>query len=135
MFCALNGATRTPCRASQRQIPAVMTDLPASDVVPATSSEPLVVGTVPLLPEPSAGTRRRVLRCARVAQQRNDSRRRGYRNPQPLLATSAQARTGSYKRVALASDSHLSLRSEEFVRDSGALSARPCQLRGAVHGH
>ena len=48
MFCALNGATRTPCRASQRQIPAVMTDLPASDVVPATSSEPLVVGTVPL---------------------------------------------------------------------------------------
>src|ERR1700691_1117567 len=56
MFCALNGATRTPWRASQRQIPAVMTDLPASDVVPATSSEPLVVGTVPLLPEPSAGT-------------------------------------------------------------------------------
>ena len=56
MFCALNGATRTPRRASQRQIPAVMTDLPASDVVPATSSEPLVEGTVPLLPPPSAGT-------------------------------------------------------------------------------
>jgi hypothetical protein len=34
-----------------------MTDLPASDVVPATSSEPLVGVTVPLLPEPSAKTR------------------------------------------------------------------------------
>ena len=38
MFCALNGATLTPRRASQRQIPAVTTLLPASDVVPATSS-------------------------------------------------------------------------------------------------
>ena len=47
MFCALNGATRTPWRASQRQIPAVRTDFPASDVVPATSSEPLVLSTGP----------------------------------------------------------------------------------------
>ena len=37
MFWALNGATRTPWRASQRQIPAVTTLLPASEVVPATS--------------------------------------------------------------------------------------------------
>ena len=36
MFCALNGATDTPCRASQRQMPAVTTLLPASEVVPAT---------------------------------------------------------------------------------------------------
>jgi hypothetical protein len=38
MFCALNGATRTPRRRSQRQIPAVSTLLPASEVVPATSN-------------------------------------------------------------------------------------------------
>jgi hypothetical protein len=43
----LNGATRTPWRASQRQIPAVRTDFPASDVVPATSSDPLVLSTGP----------------------------------------------------------------------------------------
>ncbi len=36
MFCALNGATFTPRRRSQRQMPAVSTLLPASDVVPAT---------------------------------------------------------------------------------------------------
>ena len=40
MFCALNGATRTPCRASHRHNPVTTVDLPASDVVPATSSEP-----------------------------------------------------------------------------------------------
>ena len=38
MFCALKGATRTPCRASHRQIPAVTTLFPASELVPATSS-------------------------------------------------------------------------------------------------
>ena len=42
MFCALNGATRTPWRANQRQIPAATTDLPASECVPATSSAPLM---------------------------------------------------------------------------------------------
>lgn len=42
MFCALNGATRTPWRASQRQMPAVTTLLPASEVVPATSSALLI---------------------------------------------------------------------------------------------
>ena len=40
MFCALNGATLTPRRYSHRQIPAVSTLLPASEVVPATSSPP-----------------------------------------------------------------------------------------------
>ncbi len=44
MFCALNGATATPCRASQRQMPAVTTLLPASEVVPATSSALLMPG-------------------------------------------------------------------------------------------
>ena len=43
MFCALNGATFTPRRCSQRQMPAVSTLLPASEVVPATSSPPLTV--------------------------------------------------------------------------------------------
>ena len=43
MFCALNGATRTPRRASARHRPAVSTLFPASDVVPATSSAPLSV--------------------------------------------------------------------------------------------
>src|SRR5215469_3693728 len=47
MFCALNGATRTPWRASQRQIPAVSTDLPASEAVPAISSDPAVIGLAP----------------------------------------------------------------------------------------
>lgn len=42
MFCALNGATFTPRRTSQRQMPAVTTLLPASEVVPATSSPPLM---------------------------------------------------------------------------------------------
>jgi hypothetical protein len=41
MFCALNGATLTPCRASHRHSPAVRTLFPASEVVPATSS-PLI---------------------------------------------------------------------------------------------
>lgn len=40
MFCALNGATEKPCLASQRHIPAVTTDLPASEEVPAISSDP-----------------------------------------------------------------------------------------------
>ena len=38
MFCALNGATLRPRRASQRQIPAVTALLPASEAVPATNS-------------------------------------------------------------------------------------------------
>ena len=42
MFCALNGATRIPRRASQRHSPAISTLLPASDVVPATSSAPFM---------------------------------------------------------------------------------------------
>src|SRR5579872_298488 len=41
MFCALYGATRTPRRANARHSPVVTTLLPASDVVPATSS-PLI---------------------------------------------------------------------------------------------
>ena len=40
MFCALNGATDTPWRASHRQMPATSALLPASEVVPATSSAP-----------------------------------------------------------------------------------------------
>src|SRR3954466_14831772 len=40
MFCALKGATATPRRASHRQRPATSALLPASDVVPATSSAP-----------------------------------------------------------------------------------------------
>ena len=40
MFCALNGATRTPRRARSRQSPATTNDLPASLVVPHTSSDP-----------------------------------------------------------------------------------------------
>src|SRR5689334_17034218 len=41
MFCALNGATRIPLRASSRHSPATTMDLPASELVPATSSAPL----------------------------------------------------------------------------------------------
>src|SRR5580692_9815976 len=41
MFCALNGATRTPLRASRRHSPATTIDLPASELVPATSSAPV----------------------------------------------------------------------------------------------
>src|SRR5882757_8974953 len=41
MFCALNGATRIPLRDNSRHNPATTIDLPASDVVPATSSAPL----------------------------------------------------------------------------------------------
>jgi hypothetical protein len=48
MFCALNGATRRPRRASHRQIPAVTRLLPASDVVPATR----IAFTAPTPPRP-----------------------------------------------------------------------------------
>src|SRR5690242_4463733 len=41
MFCALSGATRSPLRVSSRHRPATTIDLPASEVVPATSSAPL----------------------------------------------------------------------------------------------
>src|SRR3979411_67393 len=41
MFCALNGATLTPLRARSRHNPATTIDLPASELVPATSSAPL----------------------------------------------------------------------------------------------
>ena len=44
MFWALNGATRTPCLASQRHSPAVSTLFPASEVVPATSRPPFTGG-------------------------------------------------------------------------------------------
>jgi len=40
MFCALNGATRTPRRASHRHRPATTTLFPAPEVVPATRSAP-----------------------------------------------------------------------------------------------
>ena len=58
MFCALKGATLTPCRTSHRQIPAVTTLLPASEVVPATSSPPPIPAPPtravrPLVQEPS----------------------------------------------------------------------------------
>ena len=52
MFCALNGATFRPRRASQRHSPAVITLLPASELVPATSSAPFTA-------VPPRGTRRR----------------------------------------------------------------------------
>ncbi len=42
MFWALNGATDTPSRCSRRQIPAVSRLLPASELAPATSSEPFI---------------------------------------------------------------------------------------------
>ena len=38
MFCALNGATPMPRRASARHSPVTTSDLPASEDVPATSS-------------------------------------------------------------------------------------------------
>src|SRR4051794_41192817 len=41
MFWALNGATETPSRTSHRQMPAVTTHLPASEVVPAINTAPL----------------------------------------------------------------------------------------------
>ena len=53
MFWALNGATLTPWRRSQRMMPATMTLLPASEVVPATSSAPLT-GTPGWCSDPNA---------------------------------------------------------------------------------
>jgi hypothetical protein len=41
MFWALYGATCTPLRDSHRHNPMVSTDFPASDVVPATNSDPV----------------------------------------------------------------------------------------------
>src|SRR5579864_9351921 len=61
MFCALNGATATPCRASHRHSPATSTLLPASDPVPATRSAPrgltVPMGVVlpPVSPEKEVG--------------------------------------------------------------------------------
>ena len=48
MFCALNGATETPRRASARQSPVTTSDLPASEDVPATRiplADPVVLTT------------------------------------------------------------------------------------------
>src|SRR4051794_41046946 len=42
MFWALKGATRIPLRANSRHSPATTIDFPASEVVPATSSAPLI---------------------------------------------------------------------------------------------
>ena len=72
MFCALNGATFTPRRASARHSPATMTDLPASDDVPATrrpdgAERRSAAGA----PDHPAGrgrnATRRVLRCRHAA--------------------------------------------------------------------
>src|SRR5258708_8768815 len=68
MFCALNGATRTPRRDSQRQMPAVTTDLPASECVPQTSSAPLIAA-------PVSGDVGRALRAALPASTRGGSDR------------------------------------------------------------
>ncbi len=68
MFCALNGATETPCRCSQRHRPATRTLLPASEVVPATRIAPLT-GGIPAAPTAStaaAGRRSRDRRTARA---------------------------------------------------------------------
>jgi hypothetical protein len=46
MFWALKGATEMPCLTSHRQIPAVITLLPASEAVPATR----IAFTLPPLP-------------------------------------------------------------------------------------
>ena len=46
MFCALNGATRTPRRASARHRPVVTTVFPASEVVPSTIRLPLTGATL-----------------------------------------------------------------------------------------
>ena len=54
MFCALNGATFTPERASQRQIPAVTTDLPASLVVPSDQQRAATTDHRPFLGETHA---------------------------------------------------------------------------------
>ena len=43
MFCALNGATLTPLRASNRHSPATTKDLPASLAVPQTSKPPFTI--------------------------------------------------------------------------------------------
>ena len=69
MFCALNGATRTPLRASNRHNPATTIDLPASEVVPATSSAPL---TFPRADRIASG-RSRELRARGSSQQGQDS--------------------------------------------------------------
>ena len=62
MFCALNGATFTPCRASHRHSPATSTLLPASDPVPATSSVPFTAAGYPGRP----GLRRSARSTARA---------------------------------------------------------------------
>ena len=79
MFCALNGATLTPCRASQRHIPAVSTLLPASEVVPATSRAPLTVAPPPARLPPRA-------RDARPASRADDPTARDSRTARPMSA-------------------------------------------------
>src|SRR4051812_49935003 len=45
MFCALNGATRTPARASHLQMPAVTALFPASEAGPQTHNAPPISPT------------------------------------------------------------------------------------------
>src|SRR5919202_7076002 len=70
MFCALKGATLTPSRASQRQMPATTTLFPASEWVPATSREPLT--TASSGSPPAVGLSKQLLAIRSLAQKTED---------------------------------------------------------------
>src|SRR5208282_5320458 len=87
MFCALNGATETPCRASHRHSPATSTLLPASDPVPATSSAPRGL-TVPMgvvLPPVSPEKEVEHADTATSPADHPDRRRGGIRAPRAVV--------------------------------------------------
>ena len=66
MFWALNGATETPRRRSQRQSPVTMVLLPAPDEVPRISSEPVAVLIEAVRRSPSSRSLRAMASASRA---------------------------------------------------------------------
>ena len=99
MFCALNGATLTPCRCSQRQMPAVSTLLPASDVVPATSSPPLTARP-PADPTPHRPATQPAGRAPARARPGGDAARPTVSRPRPAASPRAARPTAPEIRAA-----------------------------------
>src|SRR5687767_1794999 len=100
MFWALNGATRTPRRASQRQMPAVSSDLPASEDVPATSSPP-VIGAPPLRRAARPRARRSPAPLRDHGRGQCGERADGQREPRRALDVGGPRRPAVAKRRAL----------------------------------
>ena len=96
MFWALNGATPTPSRASQRQMPATMTLFPASEWVPATSTAPLKAARPSCWPARTAPRRARPSPAQKASWvPREESLKAQSARPETTGRSAQQARAGT----------------------------------------